>query len=599
MTLRRPLFILHISAAACAAFASVAVHASGGGVYDPFVNRSAPDIALNHYQTGELGIVLPSYDRTYLYAAWRAVALGPQELKKAANPQGGLLRANGSRVGGWLDAKEGAKVYAAWQAAVDAALKRVPTPPVKDDMLAAGYLNCPLGSYSFATATLSDLARRADATPARLQGWISTQKQVFKFCGDNPGGPRREYGQPKPVIPALAALPAGEALYWRQMQQYQLASAAFYDENYALSGKLYADIAATDQHPLRPWGAYLSLRSQARAATFVPENDAAAGGATKAAVGGATKAAAAGALQSPQQKLAAIQASAEQILRDPALASLQEATRAIVRSAQASLTPEARYLELGRLLDDPRANPYLDDHLGDWRVLASQLLTTWEAPGSNSKAELARAALKKTGFVHWIETMRECRATDAFADSDARKNAMSTGSAGACKAAHAEALAQWRRHAAANNMPQARVWLLASAMTGGALPADAEKAALQTSAGAPEYLSLRYALARHYRLSQQPVKARAVTEAVLADATPANVAATSASVRNQFLQERFALASTPADAAPYLLRTLSRDLDPDTGEVASKTGADGAGGVNAADSATPAVVRQSAGDGLR
>ena len=74
--------------------------ASGGGAWDPFVNRSAPDSALGRYQSGELGLVLGSYDRLYLYTAWRSVMLGPEELKAAPNPQGGLLRA-GDRQSQW------------------------------------------------------------------------------------------------------------------------------------------------------------------------------------------------------------------------------------------------------------------------------------------------------------------------------------------------------------------------------------------------------------------------------------------------------------------------------------------------------------------
>jgi hypothetical protein len=67
---------------------------------------------------------------------------------------------------------------------------------------------------------------------------------------------------------------------------------------------------------------------------------------------------------------------------------------------------------------------------------------------------------------------------------------------------------------------------------------------------------------------------------------------TSASARNLFLQERFAVANSPTDAANYLLRKRSRDLDPDTGEVKA---------VEVDEKTGQAIVvpAELAGDGLR
>ena len=108
-----------LTLAACAALLCANAAASGSGEpYDSFVNRAAPDQGVARYQAGELGVILPSYERMYLYAAWRSIMLGAQGLKGAPNPDGGLVRAIGSRTGGWLDTADGAKTYAAWQAAL-------------------------------------------------------------------------------------------------------------------------------------------------------------------------------------------------------------------------------------------------------------------------------------------------------------------------------------------------------------------------------------------------------------------------------------------------------------------------------------------------
>ena len=546
--------------------------ASGGGSWDSYVTRSGPDIALGRYQSGELGVLMPTYERMYLYVAWRSVLLGADEMKAVPNPQGGLLRAIGSRNGGWVDAGDGKKVYAAWQAAISTALKQAPVAPKDDDSMANGYLTCPLGSYTFATTTLNDLARRSDATPARLNAWITTQRQVFKFCGDDAEAQRNRYDGVKRVIPAPVELPATEALYWRQMQQYQLASAAFYGENYALSGSLFAKIGATDKHPLRQWGEYLNLRSQARAAVFVPgpnadqaiwqeRLDARREGPAAAAVR----------LAAAQKKLAVIQASADHILANPELSSLHEATRAIVRSMQVRLTPTLRFAELSKLLDDPRANPYQDDHLGDWRVLANDLLQ----PPVAEQADTRPALRGMAGFIDWMQTIQACQ------EYQAKRS---------CAVERTHAIDQWNRYAKQGNKAQARVWMLAAVMLSDTLTPELEKAAQQVPVAAPEYLTLRYALARHYRLSKQADKARTFGDAILSG--PTLTANRSVSARNQFLQERFALATSPADAANYLLRAESRDLDPDTGELAKASEEPGA---NAAAAARVDV----AADGIR
>ncbi|NRR29437.1 hypothetical protein HSX11_04480 [Oxalobacteraceae bacterium] len=543
-------------AAACAVLVCASAGASYDGPYDRFVNRSAPDLKLERYQGGTLGVVLPGWERMYLYAAWRAIALGADGLKTAPNPQGGLSASVGGQTG-WLNTDDGSASYGNWEKAMAAAQKRAPKAPKEGELLASGYLNCPLSSYSFAAKTLNALGKRADATPARLNAWIASQRQVFKFCGDDADNPQPRYGEPQKVPAMPAELPTGETLYWRQMQQYQLGAAAFYNKDYAGSAKRFAQIGAEAGHPLRHWGAYLSLRSDARAAFAsreaetnpAQEQSPAPLPAKSQARAAATPAAAA---SGPQVQLAALRASAERILGDPALADLHEATRAIVRSAQARLTPSARFTELSKLLDDPHADPYLEDHLGDWRVLANVLMSDFASESNRAMAKQLRA---NTGFIDWVQTMQDC---ERAATEKQR-----------CVPERAHALALWRasaEHKDANARVQARLWLTASAAMADTLPADLEKAALQVPEKAPEYLTLRYALARHYRIEHQPAKTREICDAVLKSKLLSGAA--SISSRNLFLQERFGASTSVADAAGYLMRSPSRESDPDTGETA-------------------------------
>jgi hypothetical protein len=400
-------------------------------------------------------VVLSSYERMYLYTAWRSVMLGADGIKKAPAEEAGLLRAVGNRKGGWVDASEGAG-GGEWTAAVSAALKQPVPKPKEGSSLAYGYINCPLASYGFATNTLKELVKRSDATPARLAAWVASQKQVFKICGDDPDSNRNRYEQPKPVIPAPAELPATEALYWRQMQQYQLAAAAFYSEDYARAAKLFAAIGATDKHPLRPWGEYLSVRAQARAATYMPRTS---NGRKRRPSASRTRR-----LRQPgwRSSRKSWQRSRPASPTSWPIQSWRRCTkpRAIGRSMQARLTPAQRFAELSKLLDDPRANPYTEDHPGDWRVLANDQL---QAP-AGEQADKRDALRASAGFIDWIQTLQQC------GEYQAKRS---------CAVEQAHALDLWRRYAKEGNKPQARVWLLASTMLSNTLTPEQEQAALQ------------------------------------------------------------------------------------------------------------------------
>ncbi|HWW73097.1 MAG TPA: hypothetical protein VN089_24390, partial [Duganella sp.] len=145
----------HSIIAAAALLAGSHAFASSDAPWDSYVKRTGTDIAVDRYQAGTLGVVLPSYERAYLYTAWRDVILGQAGLKSAPNPQGGLADLLALRQGGWTGSAPGRDVYGAWRDAVAVALKREMSPPRDKDLVLESYLNCPAASYTFATATLT------------------------------------------------------------------------------------------------------------------------------------------------------------------------------------------------------------------------------------------------------------------------------------------------------------------------------------------------------------------------------------------------------------------------------------------------------------
>jgi hypothetical protein len=498
--------------AACAASIASSAIASGGGMpYDRFVNRDRPDFSLARYQAGQLEVIEPHFERVYLYTAWRAIALGAGGLASAPNPPGAILRATGAVYSGWEDYGQSKAVRQAWKNAAAAALKR---PPAESQQNSYSFPDCPREGYNFAAQTVAQLAQRKDATPARLQAWVDAQETVFASCGDDP----RQTTRPVVALPPLplpAGLPAAEGA-WAQLRGYQVAAAQFYRGEYGASAQRFDAIGATPGHPMRQWGAYLALRASTR------------------------EAAAAIKFNTPDmtERAEALAVQAQRIVADPSLAALHEATRAAVRAMRARLTPRARFGQLSAWLDQPAGDPYQDDRLGDWRVLADGQLGIF---GPEPGAALAR----KHDFIDWITTLNTC---GVLRDEG-------------CGKQRAHALEKWEALAAADT-PAARTWLVAAIMLADTLSPSLEAAALLVKPGAPEYATVRYHLARNWRLAGQRARALAVVDTMLA------LPAASNSARNLFLQERFALATSNAEALRYLLRQPAPDMDRDTGEPA-------------------------------
>ena len=475
------------AAALCVVAAGAAV-ASGdyAPTYTMFKAYTAPDIPLERFQAGELGVLQPGMRRVYLYTAWRAIMLGPQVARRPGT-QGGLARADGSAFGGgWteVDAAGQAQPGLAQRAAAVLGLQG-------DDPQARKIEACAPAANAFALATLARLSARADANKARVDGWIRAQYQVGEACQQAEDA---RYGWRQDKLPAIdppQPLAASEPAYWRQLRDYQRAAWQFHGAHYEQSTPLFERIGATADHPMRGLGAYLALRSEVRRA-----------------VAGAKDVP----LAQREAQALALERRGGAIAADASLAPMHEPAHALLRSMRAALTPESTLDALSRYLDDPAADPYALDRLGDWSVLMD-----------GAKRPDLRAAHV---YLDWIETVQACSALAS------------------CDEQAAHALERWQRAGARERAP----WLVAALMLSGAMTPELEKAALALGADDPAYLTVRYHLARLYRLQGKQEVARALADAALQRQL-------SRATRNLFREERFALAGSVRDAAAYLLRT--------------------------------------------
>lgn len=481
------------AALAALALGALAANAFASGDYGPpytmFKAYTKPDIPNARFQAGELGVLQPGMRRVYLYTAWRAIMLGAPVAKHPGTDRG-LDRADGSAFGnGWGSASESGP-----SADLVARIAKVLNVQA-DDPVARKILACPDAASDYAGALLRRLDARPDASRARTDAWLRAQHQVGEACRVAEEARYASPGDAPVKLVPPPPLPATEPAYWRQLRDYQRAAWQFHGTHYAESTALFERIGATPGHPMQGLGAYLALRSEVRRA-----------------VAGAQQAA----RDARERQAQALDKRGDAILADASLQPMHEPTRALLRSMHVRLTPEARLDELNRYLDDPAHDPFALDRLGDW---------SWLMDGEGVKPDPLRA---RHAFIDWIATVQECAG------------------AGTCAVPARHALARWQQ-GGAKARGHTDPWLVAALMLAETMPPALEQAALAVDAADPAWPTVRYHLARLYRLAGKRDAARAVTD----DALTRRL---SPGTRNLFREERFAVATSVRDAGAYLLR---------------------------------------------
>jgi len=477
---------------ACAAIAAVAANAFASGDYGPsytmFKAYTKPDIPNTRFQAGELGVLQPGMRRVYLYTAWRAIMLGAPVAQKPGTDKG-LDRADGTAFGNGWDHVDGDDTSA------DLIGRAAKVMNIKiDDPAARLIVACPAAANAHAAATLRRLEARPDANRARIDAWLRAQYQVGESC-QRAEDARYSYRAEKlPEIVAPQPLPATEPAYWRQLRDYQRAAWQFHGAHYAESTALFDQIGATGGHPMQALGAYLALRSEVRrAVAAVPQTP----------------------RDARERQAQVLDKRGAAIVADASLQSMHEPARALLRAMRVRLTPESRLDELNRYLADPAHDPYALDRLGDWAILMDDV-----------KVEPLRG---QYAFIDWVATLQDCAGSRD----------------GSCAAPARHALERWQQ----GTKPRGHTdpWLVAALMLSETLAPALEQGALAVDPADPAYLTVRYHLARLYRLAGKRDAARAVADAALQGKL-------SPGTRNLFREERFAVATSVRDAGAYLLR---------------------------------------------
>lgn len=328
-----------------------------------FVHTVHPDFPMDRFAAGRIGVLQPSYARSYLYVAYRYLSgssFTPDEQKALTSLWEDRLNFGWSAgdedwVKRWLEARR----------------KVVPQDPEPITVYRSrekpndyeSYLNCHEDAFDTAITTLNQRIAKYGADNAAVRTWIEAQDQVFSNCG---GGS---------FIPE--ELPADAAALMRADRAYQIAAANFYSEKFDEAQQRFESIAADAASPWRNNATYLVARTLARKSSLGPP-------------------------EQKQESLNAAEAQLRKILADKNLSSLHEASTRLLNLVRLRAHPEVRLKELAQALTTKTANANLKQDLWDYTALLDTYLETDE------EETTAKPAIPKDEDVtDWIATFQD------------------------------------------------------------------------------------------------------------------------------------------------------------------------------------------------
>ena len=220
-----------------------------------FVFQKHPDLPLESFARGRIGVLQPTYARSYLVAAYRnltGASLSEDEVKGISGLWNERLSSDWSYedwLKKWRDARS--KVPGVGEG-TDISVYRDREKPREYE----SFLNCQEDAFQNAIATLGERARTFGADSAAVRNWVAAQDIVFSNCGGGAQLPQ--------------ALPETDALS-RADRAYQIAAANFYATKFDDATKQFDAIAGDASSPWRTIAPYLAARALLRKGSLAAE----------------------------------------------------------------------------------------------------------------------------------------------------------------------------------------------------------------------------------------------------------------------------------------------------------------------------------------
>jgi hypothetical protein len=327
-----------------------------------------PEYPLENFARGELGVMQPSYARSYLFVAYRYL-----------NGAGFNSQEQQSLVNLWHERLDFAwpEYDDEWPKAWLAAREKVPgvgpAPKLSVDRHREKpneyetYLNCQKDGFESAAATLEARLKQFGPDSPEIKGWVESQDQVFANCSE---------GQHIPASAAADALPL-----IRADRNYQIAAANFYAGNFDETQKLFTAISSDNASPWRAMAPYLVARTLIRKSSLGPK-------------------------EGRDAALAGAEDQLHQILKDQNLASSHQAAARLLNLVRVRLHPLDKLHELAHSLLKQNQDKTLKQDLWDYTVLLDDFVGDDD---SGVRKELP-TSLVQDDLTDWLVTIQSASA---------------------------------------------------------------------------------------------------------------------------------------------------------------------------------------------
>jgi hypothetical protein len=330
-----------------------------------FAFRKRPDAPIASFVSGRLGILMPTYARSYLVVAWRSIAGKPLSEAETKAVMAYYIGRLGDKE---LPARPFRDPLDRWLEVRNSVIASESRPSYYRRPDYFSVVNCTADAFLTAAATLKSRIAEFGIGHPGVRSWVEAQNAVFSNC-DEPG---------TPPSPAAEALPAA----FRLDRDYQIAAASFYDFEFDRAHEQFLAVSRDGASPWRRIARIVAARALIRKAML----------ANREGVDFAV-------LKQADQELRAI-------LADHDMRGLRGAASDLEDYVQLWLHPAARRAELGRALAaGPLTEHALTDYLAllDKNLPASDEMTDWIGTFRPWKMNEHRPARDAEAFAHAIE----------------------------------------------------------------------------------------------------------------------------------------------------------------------------------------------------
>lgn len=238
-------------AAACGPFFTDAI----------FVYSKHPDFPLDKFAGGNLGVINPTWARSYLVVAYRGLSgqpLSSAEAQAAKSLWDDRLNntydySDEAWLKKWNEARKAAG--AANPAQINVYRNREKPHEYES------FLNCQQDAFVNAEDILNERVKQFGANSPAVQSWLAAQDEVFANCGEGRHMPKEIAGEPD-LPPQL-----------RKDRAYQIAAANFYSTHYDEARQQFEAIGRDKDSPYRVIGPYMAARAMLRKGSLADKED--------------------------------------------------------------------------------------------------------------------------------------------------------------------------------------------------------------------------------------------------------------------------------------------------------------------------------------